>query len=227
MYYGHKIGAVIRALRERRSAGASLPSLLDYLGSVLPGHRNGGIDYLNAAFCQGVRLTNLLFSFDGDVDPDLVAHAEIFVDERRPEWESQPFPELRRARDYFSFLQLAVDERLIILVCGARPNEVDYRLHGVYKERGEPAWTAKRGEKIRAAMNRLLGGELVRWGPHDDWEYRNSREVAGPLYGPQLPVIEFSYERTIRNYLTINELARYSVCKLHWARLYPDHPITR
>jgi hypothetical protein len=227
MYFSQQLGSVVRELRERRMAGASITDLLNYLKGVVPNDRMGAIRYLNLAFCQGARLTNLLFPFDGELDSDLAAHVEIFIDEKRSEWESQPFPMLHRTRDYFSFLQLAVDHRLIIFVCGAQPHEIGYRLHGAYGERGEPAWSAKRGEQLRSAMNRRLGGELIRWGPHDDWEFRNSREVAGALYGPQLPVIEFSYEHTIRNYLTVEALARYSICKLHWARLYPHHPVTR
>jgi hypothetical protein len=227
MYRGHKIGSVIRALRKRRLAGADIPALIEYLTSVLPGHRNGRIDYLNAAFCQGVRLTTMLFSFDGNPDPHLVAHSELWIDEKRSEWEHQPFPELRTTRDYFSLLQLAVEERLVIFVCGVRSGDDGYRLHGVYTEQGEPAWTAKRGEHLRATLNRRLGGELIRTGPHDEWEYRNSPEIAGPLYGPQLPVIEFSHEQTIVCHLSVKSLAQQPVYRHHWARLYPHHPVTK
>lgn len=224
MYRGHILGNVIQEVRRRRLTGATIPDLLGYLDNVLPGHRNGSIRYLNTAFCQGMRLTNLLFSFDGHLDPDMVAHAELWIDERLPLWQGQAFPELKRIRDYFSFLEVAVEERLLIFVCGSRSSE--YRLHGVYSESGEPVWSARRGERIRATINRRLGGEFVRTGPHDDWVHRNTLAIAGPLYGPLLPVIEFSHERTIRNHLTAESLARYSIYKHHWARLYPHHPVT-
>jgi hypothetical protein len=100
-----------------------------------------------------------------------------------------------------------------------------YRLHGVYDGSShESAWTARRGEALRGKLNRLLGAELVRVGPHDDWEHRNERNMAGPLWGPQTPAIEFMPNQQIRNYLDVRGMARSWLHRRHWERLYPNHP---
>jgi hypothetical protein len=106
---------------------------------------------------------------------------------------------------------------------GCRLHE-PYRLHGIYERAtGLSAWTPERGEGLRAELNRRLGHDLVQGGPHDDWESRNDPDVAGPRQGPQLPVIHFSADGSIRSFLTVARLARscppYSQ---HWSRLYPD-----
>jgi hypothetical protein len=227
MHFTQELGPVVRELRERRIRGAGISELLEYLKQVVPSSYTSALRYLNVAFCQGVRLTNILFSFDWNPEPDLVGHAERWIDERRHVWEHEPFPELRSTRDYFSFLATAMEEGLVIFVCGPLTGEFGYRLHGVYTDRGEPAWTARRGEHLRATLNRRLGGELIRTGPQDEWEYRNSPEIAGPLYGPQLPVIEFSHEQTIVCHLSVKSLAQQPVYRHRWARLYPHHPVTK
>jgi hypothetical protein len=68
---------------------------------------------------------------------------------------------------------------------------------------------------------------MVRSGPHDDWAHRNDPEVAGPLYGPQLPIIEFTHEYLIRAHVTIDRLIQSWPYKRHWERLYPHHPVKR
>jgi hypothetical protein len=101
-----------------------------------------------------------------------------------------------------------------------------YRLHGVYDaDSGEPAWTARRGEWLRAALNRRLGNELIRSGPHDDWEYRNDREIAGPLLGPQLPVIEFNNQDGIENYVRYEDMAWRHPYKDRWTSGYPHYSV--
>jgi hypothetical protein len=227
MLFVQEIGAVVLELRARRLGGARIPELLDYLRTVVPGDRMGAIRYMHVAFSPRVPLTNLFVALDEQNDPEMLAHMENWIDERREVWKHQRFPILRNTRDYFSFLQVAVDERLLIFVSGMNPNETAYHLHGVYGETGAPVWSASRGERLRAVMNRRLGGELVLSGPRDDWEFRNIEDVAGPLFGPRLPVIEFSYERTIRSYLTIDGLAKHFIYRRHWERLYPHHSVKR
>jgi hypothetical protein len=212
-----------------RVEGATLPELLQFMRRVLPGHRNGAIRYLNEAFCQKLLRLNYALvqspAWDTQPHPEMLEYAERWVDEERPLWESQPYPELKRTRDYFSFLQFARKENLIVTVCGAKPDDEHYRLHGVYDAAGgEPAWSATRGERLRATLNRCLGSEFVLGGPHDDWEHRNSPEIAGELCGPQLPVIEFSHNGTIQNHLKIHDLATTPPYTRHWSRLYPNHP---
>jgi hypothetical protein len=100
-----------------------------------------------------------------------------------------------------------------------------YRLHGVYDAKSsEPRWTQKAGEQLRAALNRHLGSELVRWGPHDDWVFRNEKGVAGPWYGPHVPAIAFYPDQTLKNILETDALA--AIFYLHrerWTELYPHH----
>ena len=101
-----------------------------------------------------------------------------------------------------------------------------YRLHGVYDaQNDEQIWTQQRGERLRAALNRQLGAELVRFGPHDNWQFRNDREIAGPFWGPQLPAIEFGPDQEIRNLLTTRDLWKRLRRHLNWGELYPHHPI--
>jgi hypothetical protein len=57
----------------------------------------------------------------------------------------------------------------------------DLDLHGVYDADGKDAW----GPGIWTALNRALGGHLVKHGPQDDWELRNSPE-AKSNQGPQV-----------------------------------------
>jgi hypothetical protein len=103
-----------------------------------------------------------------------------------------------------------------------------YRLHGVYNQENESAWTGKEGDRLRRSLNRHLGHELVRWGPHDDWQYRNDREIAGPLWGPLPPIMNFLPDGTIENYLTTRAMT--SNCRFYeqrWSHLYPHHPTVR
>jgi hypothetical protein len=98
-----------------------------------------------------------------------------------------------------------------------------YRLHGVYHAKtNEPAWTSKTGETLRAALNRHLGAELVRWGPHDTWEFRNQPQIAGPLYGPQVPVLVFDHDQNIHERLAIGDLIR-GPYRFRWNELFPHH----
>jgi hypothetical protein len=100
-----------------------------------------------------------------------------------------------------------------------------YRLHGVYSaDSGEPVWSGKRGERLLVTINRLLGADLVLGGPHDDWEHRNDKTIAGPLWGPHAPCIEFNTEGQIHNLSSVSDMARHSRWHSHhWRRLYPHH----
>jgi hypothetical protein len=101
-----------------------------------------------------------------------------------------------------------------------------YRLHGVYDAQSKvPMWTQQRGERLRAALNRHLGAELARFGPHDNWQFRNDREIAGPFWGPQPPAIEFGPDQEIDNIVTIHDLWKKLRDWVNWGELYPHHPI--
>lgn len=100
-----------------------------------------------------------------------------------------------------------------------------YRLHSLYDAKTyEPVWNQKTGEHLRAAINRHLGDELVPFGPHDQWEFRNDQSVAGVAFGPQLPALQFGPDQDIRPVLTTAELSQMFGLKQRWADLYPHHP---
>jgi hypothetical protein len=103
-----------------------------------------------------------------------------------------------------------------------------YRLHSVYGARNrEVVWVQPRAERLRAALNRSLGAELVQFGPHEQWEFRNDRKVAGPLYGPQAPAIEFGPDQEIDNRLTVLALKEWYHDEDHprWNDVFPDYVI--
>jgi hypothetical protein len=102
-----------------------------------------------------------------------------------------------------------------------------YRLHGVYDKASlDPAWIGRSGEQLRGDFNRRLGAELILFGPHDDWELRNSRESAGPLCGPQPPVVQFDPDGTIANFSNLREVAtRCTPYQRRWTKLYPDYAV--
>jgi hypothetical protein len=101
-----------------------------------------------------------------------------------------------------------------------------YRLHGVYREGDfKSMWTAAAGEQLRAELNRRLGHELVVHGPHDDWELRNDRGIAGPRFGPQAPALEFQPQGSIENFFSVDDLRLGSpVYRNKSPRLYPEAP---
>jgi len=220
-----QLGHVVRHLREQAMAGASLAEIMAYLRRAIPDgpglsgwHRASR--YLREAFLQGTSLFFVLgpaFSF-GEITPELEDFAREQIEEHRAQWQGQRFPELLRVRDYISFLELARDEHLFITVCDAPPGSTEYRLHGVYDaDNGTTAWTARRGEKLRAAINRRLGRELVLRGPIDDEERRGQ---------PRVPAISFDHEQGIHNHLTTRDLFWAGPYQQHWERLYPDHPVS-
>jgi hypothetical protein len=105
---------------------------------------------------------------------------------------------------------------------GRRLHEA-YRLLGVYDAKTyEPAWTAADGQRLRATLNRHLGRELVLSGPHDAWEHRNDRAVAGSLVGPLVPALEFDADQYIRPILTAKKLAGLRIYEDRWSELFPD-----
>jgi hypothetical protein len=98
-----------------------------------------------------------------------------------------------------------------------------YRLQGVYHAKTyERAWTGSRGDELRSALNRYLGDELVRVGPHDDWEHRNNPAVAGPLVGPQVPVVEFDRGERINSYVALDKLVHAPQYEPRWREIYPE-----
>jgi hypothetical protein len=220
------LGYIVRELRAQAVAGASLAEIMAYLRPRVPDARGlygwqRASHYLREAFLQDNGIFFLLgpaFSF-GQITPEMEDFMGEQIAEHRAEWEGQRYPELLRVRDYVTFLEIARDEHLHITVCDAPPGSSEYRLHGVYDaDSGQTAWTARRGEKLRAGMNRRLGRELVRQGPLDDQEQRGA---------PQLPAISFDPEGGVDHHLRLWDLASAGPYVHNWARLYPDHPVDR
>ena len=134
-------------------------------------------------------------------------------------------------RDYLDSLAadgyrvLTADAGFALVDRDGRRQYDGYRLHGVHDaQTNQPVWTGRRGEQLRSALNRCLGEELVRFGPHDEWEHRNDQRLAGPLWGPQVPAIEFTAGERIRNILSTKELAQGAPYESRWSELYPHHP---
>jgi hypothetical protein len=215
MHHGHILGFVVRRLREMYLGGATAEALMTY-ATARAGDPLSGSRYLREAFCQRTNVFTYILP-PGPTDANTEAGVREAIEETREDWQSQRFPELLRLRDYFSFLELARDEHLVVTVCDAPPGSDEYRLHGVYDaSSGEPAWSGRRGETFRAAINRKLGKELVRRGPIDHGE---------PPREPSLPAISFNEKQEIRNFLHVRQLARAWPISRHWSRLYPDHPV--
>lgn len=226
MFHSHVLGHVVRTLREMVIRGERANAILGYLRDRCGTNDHLPFEYLRETFVQD----NWFFfvigpgvSRFGNLDAKTERMVQARLIEHRDRWEKQRFPELPRVRDYFAFLEFARDERVTVTACDVPPGTEEYRLHGVYDaDSGEPVWSGKRGEKLRGALNRRLGAELVRRGPHDDWEHRNDRDVAGSLWGPQAPAIAFDHQGGITNLLTLRDLARHQP---RWDQLYPHHPI--
>ena len=71
-----------------------------------------------------VFLVGNLFMYAATVRPDAEdweSRLQTVLDEKRGVWEKQKLPDLMRFRDYFSFMQFARDEQVIVVVCGADP----------------------------------------------------------------------------------------------------------
>jgi hypothetical protein len=214
--HGHILGHLIRQLRQMYLAETSAEAMMAYLRERTGENRLLPYEYMRQAFCQKTNVFMYICP-PGPTDDSIESGVRECIEKTRDAWQSQRFPELPRLRDYFSFLELARDEHLVVTVCDAPPGSDEYRLHGVYDaDSGEPAWSGRRGEKFRATINRKLGRELVRRGPIDDGE---------PPREPRLPAISFNADQEIRNFLDVRQMARAWPTSKHWSRLYPDHPV--
>jgi hypothetical protein len=232
MYHGHVLGHVVRQLRQMFDSGASASEIVAYLDAQTPGILWQASRTLRAAFSQETNWLTYALVAPRPFSAKLNAEILEKFSETRPTWEKRQFPELLCVRDYFSFLRFAKDEQVVIMVADARPSigkpDASYLVHGVYDaETYDPVWTGKRGEKLRATLNRLLGKELVRVGPHDQWEHRNDRGIAGSLWGPQLPMLEFDSEEHINNVFGVEEMAFLPQYSDRWNQLYPHHRIEK
>src|SRR3954467_12508777 len=109
MLRGHVIGAFVRALRVKRLSGAAVHELVEMLG----GHGielSEAAEYIGDAFLVTRPKVFTLLNWDQATklppSPDVMERrVGRLIDEKRPSWETSPFPELMRLRDYFSFLE--------------------------------------------------------------------------------------------------------------------------
>lgn len=226
MYFNHILGPVVRRARAMRAAGAPASAVFSFLRQVAGKNDAYHLyDYLAEAFLQQ-KLAFMSVAPPIPFDDKREELVGMLMDERRDEWLVQLVPELPRIRDYFAFLEFAKDENVIVTVCGFAVDS-ELLLHGVYDaDSRQPVWSGKRGELLRSAINRRLGGNSIRRGPQDDWEFRNDSQLAGGLWGPQAPTIEFSPDGDITNYVRWRDMARNGPCSRFWSRLYPQHPVS-
>jgi len=98
-----------------------------------------------------------------------------------------------------------------------------YRLHGAFRyDNGANAWTAGRGEMLRAELNRRLGAELVTTGPHDTWAQRSELSDDNPLRGPLPPVLFFLPDGNVEVRTDARGMERfYRFLGVNWDILYP------
>lgn len=97
-----------------------------------------------------------------------------------------------------------------------------YLVLGVYDDESRSsAWSAASGEKVRAALNRKLGLELVKFAPLD-FSYDRARLGKGNfLFGPQVPAVAFLPNGSTSTLLDREELSDfYKVNDLDWEGLY-------
>jgi hypothetical protein len=212
------IGYFVDELCVRRAQGARASGLARFLDE-------NGIDIMDATkyFAAAFR-TRFPFSFllltsqeTGDLNEEgLDLIAEPLIDRARAQWASAPpYPDVASRRDREVFRAVAKRRRVNLLVqavdpSSSTPTRVAYLLHGIYeKETGRNVWRPGEGEAIRDELNMRFGQELVRWGPQDQWEYRNDKESAGSTAGPQPPVICFEPDGNVWVYEDLDQLERF------------------
>src|SRR4051812_49196344 len=116
MFHHHTLGHVVRQLRDMALAGSSPNSILEYLRARCGEDDSLQYAYLEAAFFPRIPAAPFIFTitpFDylqGAAEQRTAEH----ISRHRPIWSTQRFPELMRVRDYFSFLEFARDEQVIV-----------------------------------------------------------------------------------------------------------------
>jgi hypothetical protein len=178
----------------------------------------------------------------GEPNPQILdSFIADLVDGARQRWEqAPPYPDLMRRRDRIAFEQVARRHDIVLIVCAAdraaardvgRSRDAAaaapggspcYRLHGAYeRETGRNAWTAREGEQLRAELNRRLGAELVRAGPHDTWAERLDLPEDDPRRGPMPPVLFFLPDGDVQVRTDARGMELYyRFLEIDWAKLY-------
>lgn len=115
------------------------------------------------------------------------------------------------------------DEGYVLRDAGWNLLHPGYSVQGVYREEGgADLWRGAEGERMRAALNRQMGLELVRHGPHDAWDVRVRLPDDCPARGPQVPVLVFSPQGNVNVLFNVDEVAaRYRFLGIAWSELYP------
>jgi hypothetical protein len=128
MFHQHTLGHVIRELRRMALDGARPNQILSYLRRCCGSDDELQYDYLRAAYLPGS--TSNVFRFTIPPFRTLTMEEEErtheLIVEHIDQWRHAPFPELIRVRDYFSFLEFAKEEGLLVTVCGANPSAAPY-----------------------------------------------------------------------------------------------------
>jgi hypothetical protein len=102
-----------------------------------------------------------------------------------------------------------------------------YQLLGVYRNQsGSSAWSGREGERLRWALNRRMGEDLVQFGPHDDWDGRRALEPGNRLRGPLAPALFFTPDGNVNVRFDAESIASYyRFLGIDWDSLYPPDPI--
>jgi hypothetical protein len=101
-----------------------------------------------------------------------------------------------------------------------------YRLHALFRRGTDDSpWQGLEGERLRGALNRLLGLELVKGGPHVDWAFRGDAAVAGPSAGPRPPVVRFTPDGHIGNIVRLEGMAASEGYRTRWEQIFPGEAV--
>ncbi len=96
----------------------------------------------------------------------------------------------------------------------------DTDLHGVYDLNGKDAWSGSLKEK----MNDSFLENMVQHGPHDNWDIRNDKDLAGPNAGPHAPVTAYLPDGSAQHLETVEHMKEFYLKHgMDWNSLYPGY----
>ena len=96
----------------------------------------------------------------------------------------------------------------------------DTDLHGVYDLNGKDAWSGALKDK----MNDSFLENMVQHGPHDNWDIRNDKDLAGPNAGPHAPVTAYLPDGSTQHLETVEQMKEFYLKHgMDWNSLYPGY----
>lgn len=122
-------------------------------------------------------------------------------------------------------LRVMADEGHVILDDEGAAFFPGYQLLGVYDASGQSAWSVRESCRLRAALNRRMGLELVQHGPHDAWDVRASLDPGSSLRAPLAPALLFHRDANVTVCVDAVSLKRKLEYRgVHWEALYGREP---